>query len=98
VAAFAVMLVICMGAVPALWVALVCVALLCTLLPSHGSSHPPAQACFDASFSIACCLLATLLHVLPLCRFELLRHPRFVPPKVESVGGEQASLPSRIKL
>ncbi len=44
VAAFAVMLVMCMGAVLALRVALVCVALLGALLPSHGSSHPPANA------------------------------------------------------
>jgi hypothetical protein len=63
--------------------------------PSHGSSHPPADACFDASFSIACWHLAMLV-CFP-CRLKLLRRPRNVPPKAESVDGEHARQPSRVK-
>ena len=43
-AAFAVMLVMCMGAVLALWVAIVCVALLCTLLPMARRTRPHMRA------------------------------------------------------
>ena len=66
------------------------------LSPSHGSSHPPADARFDASFSTAFWHLAMLV-CFP-CRFKLLRQQRSVPPKAESVDGKHASQPSRIKL
>ena len=56
VAAFAVMLVMCMGAVPALWVALVCVALLCTLLPMARRTRPPMRALMHHSPALAATL------------------------------------------
>ena len=48
--------VICMGAVPALWVALVCVALLCTLLPMARRTRPPMRALMHHSPALAATL------------------------------------------
>ena len=69
-------------------------ALLLSALSFPCSSHPAVDACFDASFSIACLHLAMLMYF--PCRFKLPRI-RNVPPKAESVGGEHASLASCMK-